>query len=447
MFQKILIANRGEIAVRIIRACREMEILTVAVYSEPDRNSLHVKMADESVCIGSAAAGDSYLNMDRILNAALITHAQAIHPGFGFLSENDEFAEKCRALGIVFIGPSAELIRNMGNKSQAKETMRRAGIPVIEGSKDPLFDGEEALEQARKIGFPVMIKAAFGGGGKGMRISYSEEEFSALFALAQQEAVRSFGDSTMYLEKYIQDPRHVEVQIVGDSFHNVICLGERDCSVQRRHQKMIEESPCTALTEEVRTQLLQTAIHAAKAVGYESVGTIEFLYDKSGQFYFMEMNTRIQVEHPVTESVTGMDLIREQIRVAFGLPLSKTQEEIEFHGHSIECRINAEDPAKNFVPSPGRISYLHVPGGKGIRIDTAMESGSEILPYYDSMIIKVIVHEENRKLAIRKMQCALRELEIEGVETNKAFLEEILKESDFCEGKITTGYLEEHFEI
>ena len=447
MFQKILIANRGEIAVRIIRACREMEILTVAVYSEPDRNSLHVKMADESVCIGSAAAGDSYLNMDRILNAALITHAQAIHPGFGFLSENDEFAEKCRALGIVFIGPSAELIRNMGNKSQAKETMRRAGIPVIEGSKDPLFDGEEALEQARKIGFPVMIKAAFGGGGKGMRISYSEEEFSALFALAQQEAVRSFGDSTMYLEKYIQDPRHVEVQIVGDSFHNVICLGERDCSVQRRHQKMIEESPCTALTEEVRTQLLQTAIQAAKAVGYESVGTIEFLYDKSGQFYFMEMNTRIQVEHPVTESVTGMDLIREQIRVAFGLPLSKTQEEIEFHGHSIECRINAEDPAKNFVPSPGRISYLHVPGGKGIRIDTAMESGSEILPYYDSMIIKVIVHEENRKLAIRKMQCALRELEIEGVETNKAFLGEILKESDFCEGKITTGYLEEHFEI
>ena len=447
MFQKILIANRGEIAVRIILACREMEILTVAVYSEPDRNSLHVKMADESVCIGSAAAGDSYLNMDRILNAALITHAQAIHPGFGFLSENDEFAEKCRALGIVFIGPSAELIRNMGNKSQAKETMRRAGIPVIEGSKDPLFDGEEALEQARKIGFPVMIKAAFGGGGKGMRISYSEEEFSALFALAQQEAVRSFGDSTMYLEKYIQDPRHVEVQIVGDSFHNVICLGERDCSVQRRHQKMIEESPCTALTEEVRTQLLQTAIQAAKAVGYESVGTIEFLYDKSGQFYFMEMNTRIQVEHPVTESVTGMDLIREQIRVAFGLPLSKTQEEIEFHGHSIECRINAEDPAKNFVPSPGRISYLHVPGGKGIRIDTAMESGSEILPYYDSMIIKVIVHEENRKLAIRKMQCALRELEIEGVETNKAFLEEILKESDFCEGKITTGYLEEHFEI
>lgn len=447
MIGKILIANRGEIAVRIIRACREMEILTVAVYSEPDRNSLHVKMADESVCIGSAAAGDSYLNMDRILNAALITHAQAIHPGFGFLSENDEFAEKCRALGIVFIGPSAELIRNMGNKSQAKETMRRAGIPVIEGSKDPLFDGEEALEQARKIGFPVMIKAAFGGGGKGMRISYSEEEFSALFALAQQEAVRSFGDSTMYLEKYIQDPRHVEVQIVGDSFHNVICLGERDCSVQRRHQKMIEESPCTALTEEVRTQLLQTAIQAAKAVGYESVGTIEFLYDKSGQFYFMEMNTRIQVEHPVTESVTGMDLIREQIRVAFGLPLSKTQEEIEFHGHSIECRINAEDPAKNFVPSPGRISYLHVPGGKGIRIDTAMESGSEILPYYDSMIIKVIVHEENRKLAIRKMQCALRELEIEGVETNKAFLEEILKESDFCEGKITTGYLEEHFEI
>ncbi len=280
MFQKILIANRGEIAVRIIRACREMDILTVAVFSEPDRNSLHVKLADEAICIGSAAAGDSYLNMDRILNAAWVTKAQAIHPGFGFLSENDEFAEKCRALGIVFIGPSAELIRNMGNKSQAKETMRQAGIPVIEGSKEPLYEEKTALEQAKKIGFPIMIKAAFGGGGKGMRIAFKEEEFSSLFQLAQQEAVRSFGDSTMYLERYIQDPRHVEVQIVGDSFHNVICLGERDCSVQRRHQKMIEESPCTALAEDTRQKLLETAVQAAKAVGYESVGTIEFLYDR-----------------------------------------------------------------------------------------------------------------------------------------------------------------------
>ncbi len=445
MFQKILIANRGEIAVRIIRACREMEILTVAVYSEPDRESLHVKLADEAVCIGSAAAGDSYLNMDRILNAALITHAQAIHPGFGFLSENDEFAAKCRALGIVFIGPSAELIRRMGNKSQAKETMRQAGVPVIEGSKEPLFDEEEALRQAKEIGFPVMIKAAFGGGGKGMRIAYTEEEFPPLFNLAQQEAMRSFGDSTMYLERYIQDPRHVEVQIVGDSFHNVLCLGERDCSVQRRHQKMIEESPCTALTKEIRQQLFQTAVQAAKAVGYESVGTIEFLYDKSGRFYFMEMNTRIQVEHPVTEAVTGMDLIQEQIRVAFGLPLSKTQEEIGFRGHAMECRINAEDPAQNFSPSPGKIAYLHMPGGKGIRVDTAMESGSEILPYYDSMIIKVIVQDEDRRKAIRKMQCALRELKIEGVKTNKEFLQEILREPDFQEGKITTGYLEEHF--
>ncbi len=445
MFQKILIANRGEIAVRIIRACREMDILTVAVFSEPDRNSLHVKLADEAICIGSAAAGDSYLNMDRILNAAWVTKAQAIHPGFGFLSENDEFAEKCRALGIVFIGPSAELIRNMGNKSQAKETMRQAGIPVIEGSKEPLYEEKTALEQAKKIGFPIMIKAAFGGGGKGMRIAFKEEEFSSLFQLAQQEAVRSFGDSTMYLERYIQDPRHVEVQIVGDSFHNVICLGERDCSVQRRHQKMIEESPCTALAEDTRQKLLETAVQAAKAVGYESVGTIEFLYDRSGQFYFMEMNTRIQVEHPVTEAVTGMDLIQEQIRVAFGLPLSKTQEEIRFQGHAMECRINAEDPKKKFVPSPGKVSYLHVPGGKGIRIDTAMENEREILPYYDSMIIKLIVHESDRRRAIRKMQCALRELEIEGVETNKEFLEEILKEKDFCDGKITTGYLEEHF--
>ena len=373
MFQKLLIANRGEIAVRIIRACHEMGILTVAVFSEPDREALHVKMADEAVCIGSAAAKDSYLNMDRILNAALITNAQAIHPGFGFLSENDQFAEKCQDWGVVFVGPSSELIRKMGNKSVAKETMRQAGIPVIEGSKEPVFDNKEALRQAEKIGFPVMVKAAFGGGGKGMRIVSEKSEFESLFRLAQQEAVRSFGDSTMYLEKYIQNPRHVEVQIVADSFGNVICLGERDCSVQRRHQKMIEESPCTVLEDETRLRLHEAAVEAAKAVGYESAGTVEFLCDSDGNFYFMEMNTRIQVEHPVSEAVTGVDLIREQIRVASGLPLSKRQEEVFVRGHAIECRINAEDPQQNFSPCPGKVEYLHIPGGKGVRVDTAME--------------------------------------------------------------------------
>ena len=445
MFRRVLIANRGEIAVRIIRACHEMGILTVAVFSEPDREALHVKMADEAVCIGSAAAKDSYLNMDRILNAALITNAQAIHPGFGFLSENDQFAEKCQDWGVVFVGPSSELIRKMGNKSVAKETMRQAGIPVIEGSKEPVFDNKEALRQAEKIGFPVMVKAAFGGGGKGMRIVSEKSEFESLFRLAQQEAVRSFGDSTMYLEKYIQNPRHVEVQIVADSFGNVICLGERDCSVQRRHQKMIEESPCTVLEDETRLRLHEAAVEAAKAVGYESAGTVEFLCDSDGNFYFMEMNTRIQVEHPVSEAVTGVDLIREQIRVASGLPLSKRQEEVFVRGHAIECRINAEDPQQNFSPCPGKVEYLHIPGGKGVRVDTAMESGSEILPYYDSMIVKIIVHEQNRELALQKMRCALKEFQIRGVRTNRDFLEKILNEPDFCEGKVTTGYLEKHF--
>lgn len=446
MFRKILIANRGEIAVRITRTCHEMGIRVVAVFSEPDRQSLHVRLADEAICIGSAAATDSYLNMDRILNAALVTKAEAIHPGFGFLSENAEFAKRCQELGLVFIGPTPDLICKMGNKSEAKETMRQAGVPVILGSTEPVYEAETARGQASQIGYPLMIKAAFGGGGKGMRIAWNEEEFVSLFHLAQQEAVKSFGDPAMYLEKYIQAPRHVEVQIAADSQHQVICLGERDCSVQRRHQKMIEESPCVALSSQTREEIQQAAVRAAKAVGYESVGTIEFLYSQSGEFYFMEMNTRIQVEHPVSEMVTGIDLIREQIRVAAGYPLSKTQEEICFQGHALECRINAENPQRDFQPSPGTLQYLHVPGGKGIRIDTAMESGCEILPYYDSMIIKIIVQDEDRQRAIGKMRCALGELEVQGVRTNKEFLQRILEEEDFCEGEISTDYLSLHFQ-
>ena len=445
MIEKILIANRGEIAVRIIRACREMGIETVAVYSEADREALHTQLADEAVCIGPAASSESYLSMERILSAAIVTGADAIHPGFGFLSENSKFAQLCKTCGLTFIGPSPEVIERLGNKSMAKKTMEEAGVPVIPGNSISVYTVEDGLKHAREAGYPVMIKAALGGGGKGMRIVSEKSEFESLFRLAQQEAVRSFGDSTMYLEKYIQNPRHVEVQIVADSFGNVICLGERDCSVQRRHQKMIEESPCTVLEDETRLRLHEAAVEAAKAVGYESAGTVEFLCDSDGNFYFMEMNTRIQVEHPVSEAVTGVDLIREQIRVASGLPLSKRQEEVFVRGHAIECRINAEDPQQNFSPCPGKVEYLHIPGGKGVRVDTAMESGSEILPYYDSMIVKIIVHEQNRELALQKMRCALKEFQIRGVRTNRDFLEKILNEPDFCEGKVTTGYLEKHF--
>ena len=439
MIKKVLIANRGEIAVRIIRACHEMGILTVAVFSEPDREALHVKMADEAVCIGSAAAKDSYLNMDRILNAALITNAQAIHPGFGFLSENDQFAEKCQDWGVVFVGPSSELIRKMGNKSVAKETMRQAGIPVIEGSKEPVFDNKEALRQAEKIGFPVMVKAAFGGGGKGMRIVSEKSEFESLFRLAQQEAVRSFGDSTMYLEKYIQNPRHVEVQIVADSFGNVICLGERDCSVQRRHQKMIEESPCTVLEDETRLRLHEAAVEAAKAVGYESAGTVEFLCDSDGNFYFMEMNTRIQVEHPVTEMVTGIDLVREQLRIAAGLPLSVKQEAVVLRGHAMECRINAEDPSRNFAPCPGTLVSLHLPGGPGVRVDSAAYQGYKIPPFYDSMIGKLIVYGADREQAIVRMRRALAEMLFEGVVTATDYQMHILCSKAFVEANFNVN--------
>lgn len=445
MFGKILIANRGEIAVRIIRACRELGIQTVAVYSEADRDALHTQLADEAICIGPAAPKDSYLNMERILSATIASKAQAIHPGFGFLSENSKFVEMCQQCNVTFIGPSAELIQKMGNKSEAKNTMRKAGVPVVPGTKEPVYDPESALEAAREIGFPVMIKASSGGGGKGMRIAESEAEFLEHFQMAQQESDNAFGDNTMYLERYVRKPRHVEVQIMADKFGNVVHLGERDCSIQRRHQKMIEESPCVALTEELRQKMGQTAVQAAKAVGYENAGTIEFLLDESGEFFFMEMNTRIQVEHPVSELVSGVDLVKEQIQVAAGLPLSVSQSQIELRGHAIECRINAEDPGRNFMPCPGTIEYLHLPGGNGVRMDTAVYNGYHIPPNYDSMIVKVIVHDKDRPSAIRKMQSVLGELVIDGLKTNIDFQYEILSEPDFQAGKITTDFIPEHF--
>ena len=446
MFHKILIANRGEIAIRIIRACREMGIQTVAVYSEADKDALHTQLADEAICIGPAASKDSYLNMERILSATIASHAEAIHPGFGFLSENSKFVEMCQKCHVAFIGPSADLIQKMGNKSEARKTMIEAGIPVVPGTKEPVHEAQEALEKAKEIGFPVMIKASSGGGGKGMRVSESEEDFMDNFNMAQSESVNAFADDTMYLERYVQRPRHVEVQIMADKFGNVVHLGERDCSIQRRHQKMIEESPCCAISEELRQKMGETAVRAAKAVGYENAGTIEFLLDKSGEFFFMEMNTRIQVEHPVTEWVSGVDLIKEQIRVAAGMPLSVSQDEIQITGHAIECRINAEDADRHFMPCPGTIENIHIPGGNGVRVDTAVYNGYTIPPYYDSMIMKIIVHDRDRKSAIDKMISTLGELVIEGVKTNIDFQYEILNNEDFQSGDITTHFIPEHYE-
>ena len=434
MFGKILIANRGEIAVRIIRACREMGIRTVAVYSEADRDALHTQLADEAVCIGKAQSTDSYLNMERILSATIATNAEAIHPGFGFLSENSRFVEMCEKCNVAFIGPSAEVISRMGNKSEAKNTMRRAKVPVVPGTKAPVYTVAEAQEAVKEIGFPVMIKASAGGGGKGMRVARNEQEFAKLFETAQQESVHSFSDNTMYLERFVENPRHVEVQILADKYGNVIHLGERDCSVQRRHQKMIEESPCIAISDKLRKKMGETAVRAAKAAGYESAGTIEFLLDQSGEFYFMEMNTRIQVEHPVTEFVSGVDLIKEQIRIAAGEPLSVQQKDIEIRGHAMECR-----------PCPGRITDLHLPGGNGIRVDTAVYNDYAIPPYYDSMIAKIIVYDKDRHSAMQKMISALGEVAIEGVKTNVDFLYELLNQPDFQEGNITTDFIPQHY--
>lgn len=445
MFQKILIANRGEIAVRIIRACREMGIKTVAVYSEADREALHTQLADEAICIGPASSLDSYLNMERILSATIAAKADAIHPGFGFLSENSRFVEMCHKCSITFIGPSADMINRMGNKSEARRTMMEAGVPVVPGTKEPVYDAEAGKKIADKMGYPVMIKASSGGGGKGMRICETEETFCENFCTAQMESVRAFGDNTMYIEKYIVHPRHIEFQILADKFGNVIQLGERDCSIQRHHQKVIEESPSAALTQELREKMGKTAVHAAKAAGYENAGTVEFLLDRDGRFYFIEMNTRIQVEHPVTEMVCGVDLIKEQILIAAGYPLDKKQEDIHLHGHAIECRINAEDPKKNFRPCPGTIEDLHLPGGFGVRIDTAVYRGYEIPPFYDSMIAKVIVHDTDRRSAINKMRSTLGELILEGVVTNLDFQYEILNDPDFQEGNISTDFIPEHF--
>lgn len=445
MFEKILIANRGEIAVRIIRACREMGIKTVAVYSEADRDSLHTLLADEAVCIGPAPSGQSYLNMERILAATVAMKAEAIHPGFGFLSENARFAELCEKCKITFIGPSASIINRMGNKSEARKTMMEAGVPVVPGGKEPVHKADEALVLAKKIGFPVMIKASSGGGGKGMRISYGEEDFEANFQNAQMESVKGFSDDTMYLEKYIEKPRHIEFQIMADKHGNVVHLGERDCSIQRRHQKVLEESPSVAISSNLRKRMGETAVRAAKAVGYENAGTIEFLLDKDKNFYFMEMNTRIQVEHPVTELVSGMDLIKEQIRVAAGEPLSVSQNEIHIQGHAIECRINAENPSRNFMPCPGRITNVHVPGGNGIRVDTHIYNDYKVPANYDSMLMKLIVHGKDREEAIAKMRSALGELIIEGIDTNLDFQFEILCHPAYEDGDTDTHFIQTYF--
>ena len=444
-FKKVLVANRGEIAVRIIRACREMGIKTVAVYSEADRDALHTLLADEAICIGPAPSTESYLDMERILTACVVMKADAIHPGFGFLSENARFAELCEKCNIRFIGPSAEIINKMGNKSEARKTMMAAGVPVVPGSKEPVYTVEEGLKTAKEVGFPVMIKASSGGGGKGMRISRSEEDFTEHFNAAQLESVKGFSDDTMYIEKYIEKPRHVEFQIMGDKFGHVVHLGERDCSIQRRHQKVMEESPCEVISPELRKKMGEVAVKAAKAVNYENAGTIEFLLDKDKNFYFMEMNTRIQVEHPVTEMVSGIDLIKEQIRVAAGEPLSVSQEDIQIKGHAIECRINAENPKKHFMPCPGRITNVHIPGGNGVRVDTHIYNDYKVPANYDSMLMKLIVYDKDRASAIAKMRSALGEVIIEGIETNIDFQYEILENEAFQKGDTDTGFIEKYF--
>ena len=447
MFHKILIANRGEIAVRIIRACRNMGIRSVAVYSKEDKDSLHVQLADQRICIGEGPARNNYLNMQQIVTAALNIGADAIHPGFGFLSENSDFVRLCEEHGIAFIGPSADVIDSMGNKSHARKTMMEAGVPVVPGTKDPVYDVETGEKLADEIGYPVMIKASSGGGGKGMRVSRSKDDFEFNFNMAQRESANAFGYDTMYIEKYIENPRHVEIQIMADTHGNVVALGERDCSVQRNHQKLIEESPSPAITANTRASMNHDAVLAAKAVGYTNAGTIEFILDQSGTYYFMEMNTRIQVEHGVTEMVTGTDLIIEQIRVAMGEPLSFTQEEVTPRGHAIECRINAEIPEKNFMPSPGVVKHLHLPSGNGVRVDTGLYTGYRIPSEYDSMIAKVIVHAPDRDAAIQKMRSALDEMVILGVETNLDFQYRIMKNPEFCEGNADTGFIERLLKI
>ena len=446
MFKKVLIANRGEIALRVIRACRELGIQTVAVYSEADRDSLHVRFADDDVCIGPAAGRDSYLKIPRIIAAAEITGADAIHPGYGFLAENAEFSETCSASGITFIGPTAHQIRVMGDKASARKAMAECGVPIVPGTPGPVEDVDEALAFAESIGFPVIIKASAGGGGKGMRVAKDADDFARSFNLARSEALSAFGNGDVYVEKYLLSPRHVEFQILGDTHGNCVHLGERDCSVQRRHQKLIEEAPSPAMTPDLRLRMGNDAVRGAKAIDYVGAGTIEMLLDTDGSYYFMEMNTRIQVEHPVTEMLTGVDLVQEQIRVAAGLPLRVTVMP-ELRGHVIECRVNAEDPMRNFQPSPGRINTFHPPGGPGVRIDSHVYAGYTVSPYYDSLLAKLIVQAPTRAEAVKRMQVALESFIIEGPMTTIPFLAKVMQNATFQSGDFDTKFLERETDL
>ena len=441
MFKKVLVANRGEIAVRVVRTLRDLGIRSIGVYSKEDQNCLHAQLADQRLCIGEGPSKNSYLNKEQIVMAALNLEADAIHPGYGFLSENPDFARLCAQHGLTFIGPSADAIAVMGNKSSARQAMAKAGVPIVPGTEEPVYDAKEAAKFAEKIGYPVIIKASSGGGGKGMRVAKDRDSFEFQFNMAQRESANAFGDDTMYLEKYVENPRHVEIQIMADSHGNIVSLGERDCSVQRNHQKLVEEAPSPIVTPEIREGMSSAAILAAKAVNYVNAGTVEFIMDSKGNYYFMEMNTRIQVEHGVTEMITGTDLIAEQIRIAMGQPVSFTQEDIKLKGHSIECRINAETPEKNFMPSPGIVKHIHLPAGNGVRVDTALYTGCRIPPDYDSMIAKVLVHAPNREMAIAKMRSALDEMMILGVDTNLDFQFQIMRHPIFCEGRADTTFV------
>jgi len=447
VFKRVLIANRGEIAVRIIRACRELGIETVAVYSEADRGALHTKLADKAVCIGPPSPSRSYLHIPSIIAVAQMTGAEAIHPGYGFLAENPYFAEMCATAGITFIGPSPRAMQLMGAKAQARAAVMAAGVPVVPGSEGVVKGVEEALAVAREIGYPVLVKASAGGGGRGLRLVHSAKELRQALQSAQREAEAAFGDSQVYLEKYIEEPRHVEFQILGDREGNIIHLGERDCSIQRRNQKLLEEAPCPALTPELREEMGQAALKAARAVGYYSAGTVEFLVDKYGRYYFIEMNTRIQVEHPVTEMVTGIDLVQEQIKIAAGMPLSLNQEDVVIRGHAMECRINAEDPKHDFRPCPGKVTRFHLPGGFGIRVDTALYNGMEITPHYDSLIAKVIAWAPDREMVINRMRSALEEMEIEGVTTTISFHKQILDNAFFRRGEVYTNFVQRRLQV
>lgn len=447
MLKKVLIANRGEIAVRIIRACRELGISTVGVYSEVDKDSLHVKLADEAVCIGPASPAKSYLNVKNILEAACLTGADSIHPGFGFLSENSHFAKMCEEIGIKFIGPSYKMIELMGNKSKAKETMKNSGVPVVMGSDGVLESLEQTKKIAKEIGYPVILKASSGGGGKGIRIAYSEEELIKEYNIVKNEAKISFNDDSLYIEKFIENPRHIEIQIMADEHGNVVHLGERDCTVQRKNQKILEETPSSFIDDKLRKKMGKVAVNAIKEIGYTNLGTIEFLVDKNRDFYFMETNTRVQVEHPVTEMYTGIDIIKEQIKIASGEVLGFSQKDVKFSGHSMECRINAENPSKNFRPCPGKITGLHLPGGNNIRVDTGVYTDYIIPQNYDSMIAKVIVHGKNREESIAKMKSALREFVIEGIDTNIEFLDKILSNENFINNNYDTSFIQKEFKI